>query len=61
MKVPAPGSLGRLLSPFFALTREERRIVCLILTLALLGLAAMAWRRAHAPPAPAAERSAPAP
>ena len=41
-----------LLAPGFALTRDERRILCLVLALALLGLAARAWHATHRPPPP---------
>ena len=47
---PPSSGLGRFIKPFFALTKEERQILCLVLALALLGLAVWAWRAAHRPP-----------
>jgi hypothetical protein len=53
MTRPPPASRwSRWLAPFFALTREERQILCLILALALLGLAAWTWHTEHAGTAP---------
>ena len=43
----------RFLSPFLALTREERQILCLVLGLAILGLGARYWHRSTAVPKPA--------
>ena len=47
--------LGELGSSWFALTLNERKVIGVILALALLGLAAKAWHRHHvttAPPVP---------
>jgi len=46
----------------FVLTADERKIVCLILALALIGLAAKAWHRhklAETPPETPAARPSP--
>ena len=43
IRPPPPRGWRRFVEPFFALTREERQILCLILALALLGLAAWTW------------------
>ena len=63
MNDPAPQGLQRFIKPFFALTREERQALCLVLALALLGLAAWVWHRDHRPskraPTPKEQPAAP--
>ena len=49
--------LRRAIEPFFALTREERQILCLILGLALIGLAAWSWHARRDAATPAGEET----
>jgi hypothetical protein len=36
---------GRWLGPVFALTRDEQRVLCIVVALALLGIAVRYWHR----------------